>query len=400
MRDTKNDLILPHTHLTDLDSIEKSARVTGKMRKLALYLLALWPTLAFSDPYTTTAKQAILVDSTTGQILYQYNDTELMHPSSMTKIMTTYLAFDGLKSGKMSLNDRFATSEKAWKMGGSRMFLNYGDTPTIDELLKGIVVQSGNDACIVMAEGMSGDEEVFVGKMNSMARKLGMTQTNFTNASGWPDPDNLSTAKDLSKLAIALMNNFPNLYQYHQIQKFTYGNISQSNRNLLIGKMGVDGIKTGHTDAGGYGIVLSALQKDRRLVAVINGLPSDKARAIEGEKILNYGFNGFTKVNLLKSDKMLAKSKIFYGELPEVSLSVKDNVQILTSNPNEKITCNIAYKDGVTAPISLGQKLGIINCKIDNIYDSEMKYDLVAVKDVKKANFIQKIWQNIERLIS
>lgn len=371
------------------------------MHKLALYiLLALWPTLAFSNTYTTTAKQAILVDASSGQILYQYNATELMHPSSMTKIMTTYLAFDAIKSGKVSLTDKFITSEKAWKMGGSRMFLNYGDKPMVDELLKGIVVQSGNDACIVMAEGLAGDEGVFVGKMNNMAKQLGMTQTNFTNASGWPDPNNLSTAKDLSKLAIALMKNFPEFYQYHQIQKFTYGNISQSNRNLLIGKMGVDGIKTGHTDAGGYGIVLSALQKDRRLVAVINGLISNKARAIEGEKILNYGFNGFTKVNLFKSDNVIAKAKVIYGELPEVNLSVKDNVEILTSNLKEVISCSINYKDNITAPISLGQKLGLISCKIDNISDSDMQYDLVAVKDVRASNFIQKIWQNIEMLIT
>ncbi len=372
----------------------------NSMKRLAK-VLSFLSFLVCSDGFTyvTTAKQAILIDVSTGQILYQHNATELMHPSSMTKIMTTYLVFDRLKSGKLSLNDRFTTSEKAWKMGGSRMFLQYGASPTINELLKGIVVQSGNDACVVIAEGMSGDEDAFIGKMNNMAKELGMTQTNFTNASGWPDPNNLSTAKDLSKLAIALMKNFPQYYHYHAIKQFSYGNITQNNRNTLLGKIGVDGIKTGHTDAGGHGIVLSAEQQDRRLVAVINGLPSEKARMIEGEKILNYGFNGFTKINLLKSSDVLAKSKVFYGELPEVSLSVKKNVKIL-GDQNEKITCTITYKDCVTAPISIGEKLGTITCKIDNIYDSELKYDLVSMVKVKEANFVQKIWQNIERFLA
>lgn len=371
-----------------------------KMRKLALFLLALCPSIGFCDSYTTAAKQAILVDYDTGQVLYQYNPTELMHPSSMTKIMTTYLAFDAINSGKISLTDKFTTSEKAWKMNGSRMFLNYGDSPMVDELLKGIVVQSGNDACVVIAEGLSGDEGIFVGKMNDMAKKIGMNQTNFTNASGWPDPKNLSTAKDLSKLGIALIKDFPQFYHYHQIKQFTYGKISQRNRNSLIGKIGVDGIKTGHTEAGGYGVVLSAVQKDTRLVAVINGLESDKGRTQEGEKILSYGFNAFTKVKLLKNGYVFAKSKVVYGNLPEVKLTVKKDMEILSNNLKEGTSCSIVYKDGVPAPIVAGQKFGIIRCKIDNIYDTELQTDLVAMSDVEEANFPQKVLQNIERLIS
>jgi D-alanyl-D-alanine carboxypeptidase (penicillin-binding protein 5/6) len=369
------------------------------LARLCISLFFLLPDLVFAEPYITTAKQAILVDASTGQILYQYNPTQLMHPSSMTKIMTTYLAFDAVKSGKISLNNTFTTSEKAWKMSGSRMFLNYKDTPTIDDLLKGIVVQSGNDACVVMAEGLAGDESIFVDKMNDMAKQLGMLNTNFTNSSGWPDPNNLSTAKDLSKLAIALINNFPDLYQYHKIKQFSYGNISQTNRNLLLGKMGVDGIKTGHTEAGGYGIVLSALQKDIRLIAVINGLLTDKARAQEGEKILNYGFNGLTRVTLLKRNDVFIQSKVIYGELPAVSLTVKDDIKIFSRNLNEKISCTIHYKDGISAPIIMGEKLGIISCKIDNIYDSELQVDLVAADHVKEANFPQRLLQNIERLL-
>ena len=368
-------------------------------RLLLTILLLLLPEIVFAHLYTTTAKQAILVDGNTGQILYQYNANQLMHPSSMTKIMTTYLAFDAINSGMISLNDTFVTSEKAWKMGGSKMFLNYGDRPTIDDLLKGIIVQSGNDACVVMAEGLAGDENLFVRKMNDMAKQLGMLNTNFTNASGWPDPNNLSTAKDLSKLAISLIKHFPELYSYHHIKKFSYGNISQTNRNLLLGKMGVDGIKTGHTEAGGYGIVLSALQQDKRLIAVINGLSTDKERAQEGERILNYGFNGFTNITLISANTILAKSKVHYGMLPEVTLTIKDDIKFLAMSPYETISCNIIYKDQVLAPIIVGDKLGVINCKIDNIYDTEVKYDLIATDNVKESNFLHTLIQNIERLI-
>jgi len=357
------------------------------------------PRIVFAEPYTTTAKQAILVDGNTGQILYQYNANQPMHPSSMTKIMTTYLAFDEIKSGRISLNDKFPTSEKAWKMAGSRMFLNYGDMPTIDDLLKGIIVQSGNDACVVMAEGLAGDENLFVDKMNNIAKKVGMINTNFTNASGWPDPNNLSTAQDLSKLAIALIKNFPDLYSYHQIKQFSYGNISQTNRNLLLGRIGVDGIKTGHTEAGGYGIVLSALQNDRRLIAVINGLITDKERAQEGERILNYGFKGFTRKILVGTSDILAKPQVIYGESPQVKLSIKNDMEILTKNSNEAISCTIFYTNQVLAPIAMGQKLGTITCKVDNIYDSEFRSDLVADSNVRRANFLQRLIQNIERLV-
>lgn len=350
--------------------------------------------------YITQAKQAILIDGNNGQILFEYNSTEPMHPSSMTKIMTTYLAFDALKNGKISLEQRFSTSEKAWKMEGSRMFLNYGDTPTVNELLKGIVVQSGNDACVVMAEGLSGSEGVFVQKMNATAKQLNMNQTNFTNASGWPDPNNLSTAKDLSILGAAIIHNFPEYYEYHKISEFTYGNIHQRNRNTLLGRLGVDGIKTGHTEAGGYGIVLSAFNQGNRLIAVINGLQSDKMRREEGEKILSYGMS-FHKKILFSSDNVIAKAKVRYGERPTVNLNAKQNFTFLSNDLNDdNISCDVTYQSGIKGPITSGQKLGEISCNILNIYDKPIKTDLIASEEIKPANFIQRIWQNIEYLLS
>jgi D-alanyl-D-alanine carboxypeptidase (penicillin-binding protein 5/6) len=371
------------------------------MRIFFLSLLLVWLShFHAAYGYETEAKQAILIDAKTGQILFQSNGTELMHPSSMTKIMTTYLAFEDIKSGKLSLSDKFITSEKAWKMEGSRMFLNYGDAVTLDDLLKGIIVQSGNDACVVFAEGSHGDESLFVERMNKTAAKLGMKQTNFTNSSGWPDPRNLSTAKDLSKLALRLIRDFPEYYDYHKISNFTYGNIKQNNRNILLGRLGVDGIKTGHTEAGGYGIVLSALNKDRRLIAVINGLPTEKTRAQEGEKILNYGFNAFEYVNLFKANQKIETIKVQYGKKPFVNVGVKEDMKILSNNTESKFQCEFDYPNLVVAPINEGDKLGTVRCNIPNIDGNYITSDLVAIENIKNANFIQKIYQNIEYFFS
>lgn len=354
---------------------------------------------AFTAQHTTAAKQALLIDASTGQVLFQHNAAELMHPSSMTKIMTTYLLFEALQSGQLSLTDRLTVSEKAWKMQGSRMFLNYGDKPTVDELLKGIIVQSGNDACVAVAEGLSGSEDAFVDKMNMTAKKLGMTQTHFMNASGWPDPRNLSTAKDLGKLAMALIRDFPGYYNYHKIEKFLYGNISQSNRNTLIGKLGVDGIKTGHTEAGGYGVVLSALNKDMRLIAVINGLVSEKMRAQEGEMILNYGFKSFENLYLFKSSDVIVKPKVLYGKSPTVALTVNKDFKVLVANEKDKVKCEAIYKEKIMAPIKPREKLGTLRCNIPNIFSDFLEVSLVAAHNVPEANFVQRIWQNIEYIL-
>ena len=352
-----------------------------------------------SISFITQAKQAILIDAINGQILFEYNSNELMPPSSMTKIMTTYLAFEALKNNTLNLTDQFTTSAKAWKMQGSKMFLNYGDTVSVDNLLKGIIVQSGNDACIVLAEGMYGDESIFVQKMNLKAVELGMMQTNFLNTSGWPDLQHLTTAKDLSKLAIALISDFPEYYNYHQISQFTYGNIIQHNRNTLLGKMGVDGIKTGHTEAGGYGIVLSAVNKGKQLIAVINGLSSDKMRSQEGEKILNYGFNAFNYFNITTPQDILYKTTVQYGVKPLVGMTVKDNFVILANSDNKKISCILEYQATVKAPIYQGDRLGVLKCEIPNIFTETLEVEVIAAEDVQKANFIQKLWHNINLLI-
>lgn len=370
------------------------------MKTFLIFIAFFLSIKSYAQAYETAAKQAILSDFRTGQILFEKNSTELMHPSSMTKIMTSYLAFEDLRSDKISLTQKFSTSEKAWKMGGSRMFLNYGDRVSLDDLLKGIVVQSGNDACVALAEGLAGDEALFVARMNEMAKKLGMMQTNFTNASGWPDPRNLSTAKDLNKLAVAMIVNFPEYYDYHNIKRFTYGSISQQNRNSLLGKLGIDGIKTGHTEAGGYGVVLSAKNDDRRLVAVINGLPSDKARHHEGERIINYGFIGFGQVKVFEEKQTIGKVKVIYGNKPSVEITTREELSILLDQFEKEIDCKVTYKDLIKAPVVAGEKIGSMSCNIPTIYSDSIEIDVIAKSDVEPANPIQKIWQNLEYLFS
>ena len=369
------------------------------MRALFYFILIMslsYTSIVNGYQYETAAKQAILIDGDNGQILFAHNATEPMHPSSMTKIMTTYIAFEALKNKELALSDTFVTSAKAWKMEGSRMFLNYGDIVSVDDLLKGVIVQSGNDACIVLAEGLHGDEGIFVTRMNTIAQKLHMTQTNFTNSTGLPDPINLSTAKDLSKLAVAIIKDFPEYYDYHKLEKFTYGKIIQFNRNTLLTKLGVDGIKTGHTEAGGYGIALSAFNKDRRLIAVINGLQTNKMRVQEGEKILNYGFNAFKYVNILSTKNVIAKTSVQYGNRLSVDLVPKNDLKMLSNERRDKIECILVYKDIVKAPIKAGDAIGSAKCLVDNIYDGYIKVDLVASEDIKNSNFIQKVWQNLE----
>ena len=258
----------------------------------------------------TPSKQAILIDMTTDTVLFSKNADELMTPSSMSKIMTIYKLFGRLKDGGLSLTDTFSVSEKAWRKKGSKMFVSLKSRVKIEDLIRGIIVQSGNDATIVVAEGLSGTERTFAEELNSSAKKLGMTNSNFTNASGWPDPGHETTARDLAILAAATIRDFPEYYHYYAETTFTYNGIKQGNRNPAIYQnIGADGLKTGHTEAGGYGLTASAIRKDRRLILVINGLASKKIRAIETERLFDWGFREFSNYSLFKKEKLLRRQK-------------------------------------------------------------------------------------------
>ena len=261
------------------------------------------------------AETALVMDISTGEILLDKNSNMRTYPSSMTKIMTVLVAFEKIKNGSLSLDQEFLVSKKAWKMGGSKMFIEVDKRVKVFDLLLGIVVQSGNDASIALAEGISGTEETFAIEMNNLAKKIGLTDTNFVNSSGWPNDNHYTTAKDLALLAKYTVENHPELYQMYELNEFTYNGIKQDNRNpLLLTFDGADGFKTGYTEAAGYGIVGSAERGGRRLIIVLNGLESSRSRAQESLRLMDWGFNNFELVNFFKKDELVFQANTWLGK--------------------------------------------------------------------------------------
>tara|TARA_B100000315_G_scaffold254173_1_gene294626 strand:+ start:470 stop:1606 length:1137 start_codon:yes stop_codon:yes gene_type:complete len=314
----------------------------------------------------TLGRQAILLDATTGTILFAKNPDERMTPSSMSKIMTIYKLFERLKDGGLSLTDTFSVSEKAWRKQGSKMFVAVNSRVKIEDLIRGIIVQSGNDATIVIAEGLSGSEGAFADELNETAKQLNMTNSNFVNASGWPDPEHETTARDLATLAVATIKNFPDLYHYYGEKTFTYNGIKQGNRNPAIYRnIGADGLKTGHTDAGGYGLTVSAIRKDRRLVLVINGLPTKKSRAVESERILDWGFREFNNYALFKAGETVIDAQIWMGEHGSVPLLIeKDLTLTLPRRVRRGMKVKVAMETPVPAPIKKGDVLATLKVEL------------------------------------
>ncbi len=352
-----------------------------------------------ANAFDTKAKYAVLLDYETGEILYQKNSEEKMIPSSMTKVMTTYIVFERLKNGILNLDDEFTVSEKAWKKGGSKMFLRHTERVSIDELLNGIIVQSGNDACITVAEGISSSEESFAELMNETAKKIGLTNSNFVNSTGWPDEGHYMSAKDIAVLARQIIKNFPEYYHYFSKEEYKYSNIKQKNRNsLLYRDLGVDGLKTGHTDDGGYGIVVSGENEGRRVLAVVNGLSSEMERADEAERLLNYGFRNFAIKTLFKKGQVLDTASVWQGQSDSVSLSLKDDIQLLVPKlVKNQIQVGIEYNGPVPSPINKGDEIGIVFIQIPNM--ERKKYPLVASEDVKQASSLNRFITNIKALL-
>ncbi|MBT4588211.1 MAG: D-alanyl-D-alanine carboxypeptidase [Rhodospirillaceae bacterium] len=314
----------------------------------------------------TLGKQVILLDITTGTVLFEKNADELMTPSSMSKIMTVYKLFERLKKGGLSLTDTFSVSEKAWRKKGSKMFVRVNSRVKVEDLIRGIIVQSGNDATIVVAEGLSGSEGAFADDLNETAKSLGMKNSNFVNASGWPDPGHETTARDLSKLAIATIKNFPDFYHYYGEKTFTYNGIKQGNRNPTIYRnIGADGLKTGHTEAGGYGLTTSAIRKDRRLVLVINGLPSKKARSVESERLLDWGFREFNNYALFKAGESVTNAQVWMGDKGVVPLLIQKELTLtLPRKARRGMKVKVAMKEPVSAPINKGDVLATLKIEI------------------------------------
>lgn len=356
---------------------------------IAVFCLSLLPTVSFAQEAFnhTSAKQAILMDYDTGMVLFAKNADEKMPTSSMSKTMTMYVVFQALRQGRIQLDTELQVSEKAWKKGGSKMFVEVNDRVTVDDLIQGVIVQSGNDATIVLAEGLSGTEEGFADAMNASAAELGMTNSHFMNASGWPDPDHYSTARDLATLAYHLISDFPEYYHYYSEQEFTYNNIKQPNRNpLLYRNIGADGIKTGHTEAGGYGLMASGTRNGRRVILVVNGLEDEKARAQEGARLLEWGLSGFENVNLFAAGELVGEAQVAMGKKEVVSLTVQEDVAItIPKTVKNDLKVEIVYEGPVVAPIRKGTEIATLKINVPRV--GELEVPLYAGEDVESLGF-------------
>ena len=308
------------------------------------------------------AKQVIIYDHEADEVLFEKNADQIMKPASMAKVMTTYIIFDKLKDQSLQMSDTFLVSNRAWRMGGSRSFLELNTNVSIKDLLLGLIVQSGNDAAVVLAEGVSGDEEAFAREMNRYAKLLGMNNTYFTNATGWPHPDLKTTSRDLIILTRNIINNFPKLYELFNEKIFTYNNIKQSNRNPLLYSMnGADGLKTGHTNESGYGLIGSVKKNNRRVSIVINGLNSKKKRTFESKRLFNIVFRETALLSLFNDKKSLARANIWLGKQPQVDLvAEKAFKKIISPLELNKTKIKIQWKDPISAPIAKGDKVGDI----------------------------------------
>ncbi|MBN67623.1 MAG: D-alanyl-D-alanine carboxypeptidase [Rickettsiales bacterium] len=357
----------------------------------AVWVFAAQAAIAFD----TSAKQALLVDTSTNTVLLEKAAYEKMYPSSMSKLMTLYVLFERLKQGGLSLDDQFLVSEKAWRKGGSKMFVRVNEYVSIEDLIRGIIVQSGNDACIVVAEGLAGSEKAFAELMNKKAEEIGLKGSHFVNSTGWPDDEHYMTAEDLYLLSHKLKTEFPDYYPYFAEEKYTYNNITQFNRNKLLSKgIGVDGLKTGHTEVAGYGITLAADQDGRSLVLVVNGLDSETARMDEGERLLQHGFRDFVALQLADAGTQVDTADVWMGEKDTVSLSVAEDLHVsLPRNGQDELRYIASYDAPLQAPIEAGTHVGTLRLVRG---ETELKsVPLMAAESVEASGFFGRIRQNL-----
>ena len=352
-----------------------------------------------SAQFNISAKNAYLIDFETEIPLFAKNADVKMPPSSMAKLMTIYILFDALKQGKVNLDDKFKISKKAWKKGGSKMFVLVGDEVSVKDLIRGVIVQSGNDACITIAENLAGTEEAFAKEMNTYAEKLGLTGSNFTNATGWPDKELYVTAQDLAKLAIATIRDFPEYYSYYSEIEFTYANIRQFNRNTLIGRgIGADGLKTGYTKTAGYGLVSSAKDElGRRLVAVVNGAETERVRIDQSERLLRYGFREFSNELLYKAGDIVGEIPLWLAANPTVQLITLEDIKhpIPTRFSVKKdYKFSIIYNSPVKAPIKKGEELA--KFVITNDGEILKEVPIFARDDVAQTNIFKRFFEKLK----
>ncbi len=368
------------------------------MNKIILTTILIF--IAFKvHPIDTKAQQAVVIDYDTNEILFDKNSNERVIPASMTKIMTIYVAFDRLKNTDLSISNTCRISAKAYKMGGSRTFLEIDDEVSVDDLLKGIIVQSGNDASIALAECLAGTEEDFAKLMNVYANRLGLKNTNFLNSSGWPENNHYSSVYDIAILSNALIKNFPNLYTYFKIEEFTYNDITQPNRNKLLNQVqGTDGLKTGFTKKSGWGIAATALRNNRRITVVINGTNSSRSRLNEATNLINWAFNQTSQKVLIKKGQKIQEVDVWLGVKPRINLvSSEKIISTLSFDQIQLMNSEISYTKPLSAPIIKGREYGNLYIKIEG--KPTITVSLVAEQNIKKVNPFIKIIEAFKYLL-
>ena len=328
-----------------------------KLFVFTTFLICIWSTIALG--FSTTAKTALVIDNTTGEVLLSKDSDLPIPPASMSKLMTLWMVFESLDEGKIELDDTFRVSKKAWKKGGSKMFLREGEYVTIKNLIKGVIIQSGNDACIVLAEGIAGTEANFADLMTIRAKEIGLRNSNFTNSTGWPDPEHKMSSKDLVTLANKIREEYPSYYRIFDDLEFTWDNISQKNRNpLLFMNLGADGLKTGYTEEAGYGLIASVKQNKRRVTFVITGLNSVEQRAREAKGITTWAFKKFKLKTYFKKNSIILEAPVWRGKKESVKISATNDVQtLLASDAKEGTEIQIVLKEPLVAPLKKGQKI-------------------------------------------
>lgn len=351
-------------------------------------------------PPEVAAKNYLLIDFASGKVLAEKNADEQIEPASITKLMTAYVVYKELDEGRLNMDDMVDISEKAWRMGGSRMYLEVNSSVSVYDLMKGLIIQSGNDASVALAEHIAGTEATFVQLMNQYAKELGMDNTNFENCTGWPDKKHLTSARDIAKLSVAIIRDFPEHYAWYSEKEYTYNDIKQYNRNKLLWRdETVDGLKTGHTESAGYCLVTSALRSDMRVVSVVLGTDSEKSRASVSQAVLNYGFRFFESHTLYDEGEVLSRPRIWKGEFETLTVGLSQALAItIPRGAYDKLDATMDIDKDIQAPISKGQPVGVVKVSLDgNVLES---VPLVALENVAEGSLFQIAKDYVLRMIN
>ena len=363
------------------------------LRRLFLIVL-LCPVLAFAQlaPPAVNARAWLLLDVGSGQVLTAEKPDERIEPASLTKLMTAYLTFSAVKAKTLSLDQTVPVSEKAWKISGSKMFIEPLKPVTVRELIHGMIVQSGNDACVALAEAIAGSEENFVQLMNKEAARLGLKNTHFENSTGLPHPAHLASVRDLAALASAIIRDFPEFYPIYSIKEYAYNKIKQPNRNrLLFLDPTVDGVKTGHTDSAGYCLIASAKRNDRRLLSVVVGTTGDSVRAQESQKLLNWGYLAYDTVKVYGANQAVNEFRVWKGSENSVKAGfLNDFVLSVPKGEADKLKATVVSQQPLLAPIAKGQQIGTLQLALGDKPIGE--YPLVAIDEVPEAGWFGRLW--------